>query len=274
MRPERQVGAGRRRADRRRRVRRPMSRRSRWPARRWPRSACRICRSTSPCRPWCRRLPRPMASPASARRRLRAALDHKDVAAVAAVAGEAGELLGVAGRGGRAGRSGAAPRSTGSICRRGRAPSATGSARCSTGSTAAIPELKVTVDPVENRGFEYHTGISFTFFARVDPALGPGRRTRPRRPLSRPATRPRPSRRPASRSTPTRSCAHCRSRRRAAALCVPFGADRARAPRAARGGAGSPSRRCEPAADWRGRGAPPRLRPCARGRRGRVRGRT
>ena len=30
--------------------------------------------------------------------------------------------------------------------------------------SAAAPELKVTVDPVENRGFEYHTGISFTFF--------------------------------------------------------------------------------------------------------------
>ena len=37
----------------------------------------------------------------------------------------------------------------------------------------AVPALKVTVDPVENRGFEYHTGISFTFFARVDPEHGP-----------------------------------------------------------------------------------------------------
>ena len=36
-----------------------------------------------------------------------------------------------------------------------------------------MPNLKVTVDPVENRGFEYHTGISFTFFARVDPQHGP-----------------------------------------------------------------------------------------------------
>jgi ATP phosphoribosyltransferase regulatory subunit len=41
------------------------------------------------------------------------------------------------------------------------------------GLGAAIPGLKVTVDPVENRGFEYHTGISFTFFARVGPELGP-----------------------------------------------------------------------------------------------------
>ena len=29
-----------------------------------------------------------------------------------------------------------------------------------------IPALDITVDPVENRGFEYHTGIGFTFFAR------------------------------------------------------------------------------------------------------------
>jgi ATP phosphoribosyltransferase regulatory subunit len=31
----------------------------------------------------------------------------------------------------------------------------------------------VTVDPVENRGFEYHTGISFTFFAGGSAAHGP-----------------------------------------------------------------------------------------------------
>jgi len=41
------------------------------------------------------------------------------------------------------------------------------------GLAAAMPTLKVTVDPVENRGFEYHTGISFTFFARASPARGP-----------------------------------------------------------------------------------------------------
>src|SRR5581483_8700754 len=34
------------------------------------------------------------------------------------------------------------------------------------GLAAALPTLKVTVDPVENRGFEYHSGISFSFFAR------------------------------------------------------------------------------------------------------------
>jgi ATP phosphoribosyltransferase regulatory subunit len=44
---------------------------------------------------------------------------------------------------------------------------------------AALPNLAVTVDPVENRGFEYHTGISFTFFARgVRGELGRGGRYR------------------------------------------------------------------------------------------------
>ena len=43
----------------------------------------------------------------------------------------------------------------------------------------AAPDLAITVDPVENRGFEYHTGISFTFFARgVRGELGRGGRYR------------------------------------------------------------------------------------------------
>jgi len=41
------------------------------------------------------------------------------------------------------------------------------------GLAEMMPRLKVTVDPVENRGFEYHTGISFTFFSRIDPKHGP-----------------------------------------------------------------------------------------------------
>jgi ATP phosphoribosyltransferase regulatory subunit len=31
---------------------------------------------------------------------------------------------------------------------------------------ASLPDLVVTLDPVEHRGFEYHTGISFSLFAR------------------------------------------------------------------------------------------------------------
>ena len=42
---------------------------------------------------------------------------------------------------------------------------------------AAAPELTVTVDPVEHRGFEYQTGLSFVVFARgVRGELGRGGR--------------------------------------------------------------------------------------------------
>ena len=43
--------------------------------------------------------------------------------------------------------------------------------------SAAAPELTVTVDPVEHRGFEYQTGLSFVIFARgVRGELGRGGR--------------------------------------------------------------------------------------------------
>jgi len=42
---------------------------------------------------------------------------------------------------------------------------------------AAMPELKLTVDPVESRGFEYHSGVTFSFFAKgVRGELGSGGR--------------------------------------------------------------------------------------------------
>jgi len=41
------------------------------------------------------------------------------------------------------------------------------------GLSAAAPDLKVTADPVETRGFEYHTGITFTFFAGGAASTGP-----------------------------------------------------------------------------------------------------
>jgi ATP phosphoribosyltransferase regulatory subunit len=103
---------------------------------------------------------------------LRAALDRKDVAAVATLAGQAGELLAalVASAGG-AGQTRAA-------LDRLKLPQRAAQERERLGAVldglaAAIPGLRVTVDPVENRGFEYHTGISFTFFARTDPGQGP-----------------------------------------------------------------------------------------------------
>lgn len=42
---------------------------------------------------------------------------------------------------------------------------------------AAGPDLALTIDPVEDRGFEYHTGVTFTFFAKgVRGELGNGGR--------------------------------------------------------------------------------------------------
>jgi ATP phosphoribosyltransferase regulatory subunit len=103
---------------------------------------------------------------------LRAALDRKDMAAVASLAGEAGALLArliaAAGTGGAT----RAALDRLDLPERARLERDRLSAVLD-GLAAASPALKVTVDPVENRGFEYHTGISFTFFARVDPALGP-----------------------------------------------------------------------------------------------------
>jgi ATP phosphoribosyltransferase regulatory subunit len=103
---------------------------------------------------------------------LRDALDHKDVAAVARVGGLASGLLVdlVAAAGAAEAARAALDRLD--LPERARIERDRLGAVLD-GLAAAIPVLKVTVDPVENRGFEYHTGISFTFFARVDPELGP-----------------------------------------------------------------------------------------------------
>ena len=103
---------------------------------------------------------------------LRVALDRKDMAAVASLAGEAGALLArlVAAAGTATATRAALDRLD--LPERARLERDRLGAVLD-GLAAAIPALKVTVDPVENRGFEYHTGISFTFFARVGPELGP-----------------------------------------------------------------------------------------------------
>lgn len=95
---------------------------------------------------------------------LRAALDHKDAAAVAAAAGPAGGLLGrlLAAAGPAAAALAALDRLD--LPPRARADRARLGAVLD-GLAEAAPDLTATVDPVENRGFEYHTGISFTFFA-------------------------------------------------------------------------------------------------------------
>jgi ATP phosphoribosyltransferase regulatory subunit len=43
---------------------------------------------------------------------------------------------------------------------------------------AAMPDLTVTIDLVEHRGFEYQTGLSFTLFSRAAGELGQGGRYR------------------------------------------------------------------------------------------------
>ena len=102
---------------------------------------------------------------------LRAALDHKDVTAVADLSGEAGRMLSQL-----VSAAGAAPRARAVLAKL-KLPERADEERerleaVLDGLAAAIPVLKVTVDPVENRGFEYHTGISFTFFARIEPLHG------------------------------------------------------------------------------------------------------
>jgi ATP phosphoribosyltransferase regulatory subunit len=103
---------------------------------------------------------------------LRTALDHKDAAAVGAVGGAAGELFGrllaAAGPGGLA----LAALDRLELPARARADRLRLGAVLD-GLAEAAPELAVTVDPVENRGFEYHTGISFTFFAGGRAGNGP-----------------------------------------------------------------------------------------------------
>jgi ATP phosphoribosyltransferase regulatory subunit len=109
--------------------------------------------------------------PSDKRPTLRAALDHKDTAAVAALAGNAGELLTQL-----VAASGAAAQVWPALQRlplpdRARAERDRLGAVLD-GLAAAMPKLMVTIDPVESRSFEYHTGISFTFFARVETQRG------------------------------------------------------------------------------------------------------
>ncbi|WP_240782408.1 ATP phosphoribosyltransferase regulatory subunit [Roseococcus sp. SYP-B2431] len=108
-------------------------------------------------------------SPALAERLVRA-LDRKDAAAVAALADGAGpvaallpRLLGAAGPAAPAVevlRSADLPESAQAI--------AENAAAIIEAISARAPGLRVTLDPVEFRGFQYHVGVAFTIF-------GPGR---------------------------------------------------------------------------------------------------
>lgn len=109
---------------------------------------------------------------------LRRALDHKDAAAVANAGGKAAALLEKL-----LAAAGASEPALKAIARLDLAPEAAAErARLEAvagGLAAAVPGLSITIDPVENRGFEYHTGVSFAFFARGSKGeLGRGGRYR------------------------------------------------------------------------------------------------
>jgi ATP phosphoribosyltransferase regulatory subunit len=109
---------------------------------------------------------------------VRGPLDHKDAAATAAIGGRASAMLGRLLQ-----AAGAAKAALAALAALELPPDAAAErARLEAvvaGLAARIPDLAVTVDPVENRGFEYHTGISFAFFARgLSGELGRGGRYR------------------------------------------------------------------------------------------------
>ncbi len=107
---------------------------------------------------------------------LRATLDRKDAAAVSALAGRHSglflELLRAAGPAEQA----LAALARLALPEAARAELAT-LERVTALVQAAAPSLTLTIDPVEHRGFEYQTGVSFTLFARdVRGELGRGGR--------------------------------------------------------------------------------------------------
>ncbi len=117
-----------------------------------------------------------LALPAAQRQALRAALDGKDAAAVAAAAGpDAKTFLALL----RA--AGPSPEALGALQALDLPPKATTEVarlvEVAGRIAAALPDLVLTVDPVEHRGYEYHSGLSFTLFARgVRGELGRGGR--------------------------------------------------------------------------------------------------
>ena len=117
--------------------------------------------------------------PEDAVARLRAAVDRKDAAAVEELAGAVRpvliQLLEASGR------KDAALAMLAGLDLPEEARAALDRLTRVTDLVAAVqPELAITLDPVENRGFEYHTGIAFSLFARgVRGEMGRGGRYRP-----------------------------------------------------------------------------------------------
>lgn len=110
------------------------------------------------------------------RETLRAALDHKDAAAIEALGGRAAGLFAAL-----VDAAGPAKEALVKLAKLD-LPDGASAERAHLAEVAALldaqaPGLKVTVDPAEIRGYEYHTGITFTFFSRSVPReLGRGGR--------------------------------------------------------------------------------------------------
>ena len=109
---------------------------------------------------------------------VRAALDRKDPAAVAADAGPATAVLTAL-----LAATGVAEKALDALAAI-NLPDSAARERSRIGKVVsllqvAVPGIRITLDPVENRGFEYHTGIGFTIFARgVSVELASGGRYR------------------------------------------------------------------------------------------------
>jgi ATP phosphoribosyltransferase regulatory subunit len=114
--------------------------------------------------------------PASQGKQLRDALDRKDAASVARLGGAVAATLGTLLR--QSGDATRALEALATIELPARAAEDAQRLRDVVGALQARrPELSITVDLIENRGFEYHTGLCFTLFARgVRGELGRGGR--------------------------------------------------------------------------------------------------
>lgn len=114
---------------------------------------------------------------AETRAAARDALDRRDAAAIRALGGEAARLFGaLLDASGRAGPALASLQGIEGLPEDGRAEIAR-LADVLPRLAEAAPDLAVTVDAVERRGFEYQTGLSFTLFAKgVRGELGRGGR--------------------------------------------------------------------------------------------------
>ncbi len=117
-----------------------------------------------------------------ARERLRLALDRKDAAAVAGLSGDFSEAT-TRTLAAMLSAAGPADKTLEALSGLGLGDEADAGRKLLADVVervrASLPDLTLTIDPVENRGFEYHTGVAFTFFAKgVRGELGSGGRYR------------------------------------------------------------------------------------------------